>query len=112
MNYNPFFFKVGIGKVEKNYGKLEYKPYTMSFKCKICNKRFKEEFCLDKHMEVLHPDPSKKKPPASTVVTTSPQTVHYVQKNIAQVGLLFANALLNFIYSINPESLVKNIKNR
>ena len=35
-------------------------------------------------MEVLHPDPSKKKPPASTVVTTSPQTVHYVQKNIAQ----------------------------
>ena len=63
----------------------------MSFVCKICKKRFKEEFCLDKHMEVLHPDPSKKKPPASTVVTTSPQTVHYVQKNIAQVGLLFAN---------------------
>lgn len=76
--------KVGIGKVEKNYGKLEYKPYTMSFVCKICKKRFKEEFCLDKHMEVLHPEPGKKKPAASTVVTTSPQTVHYVQKNIAQ----------------------------
>ena len=60
MNYKKkIFFKVGIGKVEKNYGKLEYKPYTMSFKCKICNKRFKEEFCLDKHMEVLHPEPGK-----------------------------------------------------
>ena len=42
-------------------------------------------------MEVLHPEPGKKKPAASTVVTTSPQTVHYVQKNIAQVGL-FANS--------------------
>lgn len=76
--------KVGIGKVEKNYGKLEYKPYTMSFKCNKCNKRFKEEFCLDKHMEVLHAEPGKKKPAPSTIVTTSPQTVHYVQKNIAQ----------------------------
>ena len=57
----------------------------MKNKCHICGKRFKEEFCLNKHIEVIHAEPKPKpKPPAvSTVVSTIsdtdnlPQTLHY-----------------------------------
>ena len=72
-----------IAKKTVNYGNQMYRPYTMSNKCSICGKRFKEEFCLDKHMEVIHNKP--KNPPTNTstatvTATTTPTTVHYAAK--------------------------------
>jgi len=71
-----------------NYGNQMYRPYTMSNKCSICGKRFKEEFCLDKHMEVIHSKPkttpSLSMAAASTATvtaTTTPTTVHYATKS-------------------------------
>jgi len=83
-NISPLKQKV-TPKKTINYGKQVYKPYTMKNKCHICGKRFKEEFCLNKHIEVIHAEPKPKpKPPAvSTVVSTIsdtdnlPQTLHY-----------------------------------
>ena len=55
----------------------------MKNKCHICGKRFKEEFCLNKHIEVIHAPPKPKPPAVSTVVSTVsdtdsiPQTLHY-----------------------------------
>lgn len=78
--------QVSPGKKTINYGKQVYRPYTMKNKCQFCGKRFKEEFCLNKHIEVIHAPPKPKPKPAdvvSTVVSTvtdtdnTPQTLHY-----------------------------------
>ena len=56
---SPVKSNIGMSP-EKKYAKLEYKPYTMQNKCSKCGKRFKEKFCLDKHMEVIHAEPKPK----------------------------------------------------